>query len=104
VLPQFRSENPSAIRNTLALLSSTNLRDWHNRGIVLHHPDTVHHAFQYVDWLIDGDDLIAACRTAFDDEQGGAHSAHDANFLTFHRIANFRSRSPGQRNSGGAGN
>ena len=104
VLPQFRSENPSAIRNTLALLSSTNLQDWQNRGIVLHHPDMVHHAFQYVDWLIDGDDIIAACRTAFDDSQGGAHSAHDANFLTFHRIANFRSRSPGQRNADSAGN
>ena len=92
VITQFRSVNPSTIRNTLALLSSANLRDWENRGIVLHHPDTVRHAFQYVDWLFDGQDLIAACRTAFDDVEGGAHSAHDANFLTFHRIENFRSR------------
>jgi hypothetical protein len=29
-------------------------------------------------------------RTAFDDGLGGAHNAHDANFLTFHRIENIR--------------
>jgi hypothetical protein len=43
-----------------------------------------------VDWLFEGDDLIAACRTAYDDEEGGAHNFHDANFLTFHRFKNFR--------------
>jgi hypothetical protein len=50
----------------------------------------VKHGFQYVDWLIDGDDIIAACRAAYDDGMGGAHNYHDANYLTFHRIANFR--------------
>jgi hypothetical protein len=104
VLRQYRSANPSSIRNTLALLSSSNLRKWENRGVVLFHPDTLRHAFQYVDWLIDGGDIIAACRTAFDDAQGGAHSAHDANFLTFHRIDNFRSRDPGQDTLDGAAN
>jgi hypothetical protein len=80
--------------------SSANLHDWENRGIVLHHQDSVRHAFQYVDWLFDGQDLIAACRTAYDDAEGGAHSGHDANFLTFHRIVNFRSRSTGQEKVG----
>ena len=60
------------------------------RCILLYHPDTAAHGFQYVDWLFDGEDIIAACRTAFDDGQGGAHNHHDANFLTFHRFANFR--------------
>ena len=32
------------------------------------HPDVKNHGFQYVDWLFEGDDLIAACRTAFDDD------------------------------------
>lgn len=36
--------------------------------------------------------MIAACRTAFDDGMGGARNNHDANFLTFHRISNFRTR------------
>jgi len=35
-------------------------------------------------------DIIAACRTAYDDGLGGANNYHDANFLTFHRIVNFR--------------
>jgi hypothetical protein len=74
----------------LALANSPDLRHWTVRNIVLYHPDVANHAFQYVDWLFDGDDLIAVSRTAFDDGLGGAHRAHDANFLTFHRIKNFR--------------
>jgi len=31
-----------------------------------------------------------AVRTAYDDGGGGAHNAHDANYLTFHRFRNFR--------------
>jgi hypothetical protein len=45
-----------------------------------------------VDWLFDGPDIIAACRTAYDDGLGGARNNHDANFLTFHRFASFRSK------------
>ncbi len=86
----FVPGTPGGIRNTLALTCSSNLMDWTVRCILLHHPDTVRHGFQYVDWQFDGDDMIAACRTGFDDGLGGAHNAHDANFLTFHRIANFR--------------
>ncbi len=85
------SANPATVRNTLALLRSGDLRQWEMRGIILHHPDADRHGFQYVDWLFEDEDLIAVCRTAYDDDQGGARSAHDANFLTFHRIHNFRS-------------
>lgn len=81
---------PASIRNTLALLKSTNLRDWETRAILLQHPDTKAHAFQYPDWQLDGSDIIAAIRTAFDNGAGGAHNAHDANYLTFHRFRNFR--------------
>ncbi|MDR3708577.1 MAG: sialidase family protein [Capsulimonadaceae bacterium] len=79
-------------RNTLALSASRNLRDWSIRSLILSHPDAGYHAFQYVDWQFDGDDIIALSRTAYDDGVGGAHSFHDANFLTFHRITNFRTR------------
>lgn len=82
---------PGAIRNTLALVHSPDLRRWEIRGVLLHHPDPAKHGFQYVDWQFDGDDIIAACRTAYDDEAGGARNYHDANFLTFHRWQNFRS-------------
>lgn len=86
-------ENHCAIRNTLALLRSTDLRNWELRYVPLYHPDSKRHAFQYVDWLFDtdgnGDDLLVASRTAWDDQHGGAPNEHDANFLTFHRIQNF---------------
>lgn len=82
---------PASIRNTLALLFSKDLRAWEIRCVLLYHPDVAKHGFQYVDWLFEGDDLIAACRTAWDDEEGGARNNHDANFLTFHRWKNFRS-------------
>lgn len=81
---------PVAVRNTLALLYSKNLREWEIRTILLRHPDVVRHGFQYVDWQFDGDDLIAVCRTAWEDELGGARNNHDANFLTFHRWPGFR--------------
>jgi hypothetical protein len=90
VLDRFRANDPGRIRNTLALTSSADLLNWEVRCILLQHPDVARHGFQYVDWQFDGEDIIAACRTAFDDAQGGAHNAHDANFLTFHRFANFR--------------
>jgi len=90
VPPDQRSGEPARTRNTLALIRSTDLRRWEVRSIILHHPDTANHGFQYVDWLFDGEDLIAVVRTAYDDEEGGAHNQHDANFLTFHRIPNFR--------------
>lgn len=77
-------------RNTLALASSPDLRHWTVNSVVLYHPDVEKHGFQYVDWLFEGDDLIVASRTAYDDGLGGAHNQHDANFLTFHRVKNFR--------------
>ncbi|MBM3883124.1 MAG: exo-alpha-sialidase [Verrucomicrobia bacterium] len=81
---------PSRIRNTLALACSADLTNWEVRCLLLYHPDVARHGFQYVDWHVDGADLIAACRTAYDDGQGGARNNHDANFLTFHRFRNFR--------------
>ena len=48
------------------------------------------HGFQYVDWVFDGDDIIAVSRTAFPETRGLPARQHDANFLTFHRISNFR--------------
>ena len=91
IVPErHRAENPGGIRNTLALVSSPDLAHWTTRTILLYHPEVAKHGFQYVDWLFDGDAIIAACRTAYDDGLGGAHNNHDANFLTFHRWPNFR--------------
>lgn len=83
---------PASFRNRLCLLRSDDLRSWEVNRVLLEHPDHVKHGFQYVDWLFDGEDIIAVCRTAFDDAEGGAYAAHDANFLTFHRFADFKGR------------
>lgn len=89
---EFEGPNAASRRNTLALLASDDLRTWEVRRIVLQHADIKTHGFQYADWQFDGNDLIAAVRTAFDEaDSTQAHNAHDANYLTFHRIANFRS-------------
>jgi hypothetical protein len=82
--------NPASVRNTLALISSPDLRNWRVRKTILTHPDSVRHAFQYADWQFDGRDLVVVSRTAFEDEEGGARRGHDANFLTFHRVERFR--------------
>ena len=83
-------ERPADYRNRLVLSASRDLRRWHIVSELLAHPDPAKHAFQYVDWVIDGDDIIYLSRTAYDDDQGGAHRAHDANYTTFHRIPRFR--------------
>jgi iduronate 2-sulfatase len=81
---------PGAIRNTLALVRSKDLRQWEVRAIVAYHHDVKHHGFQYPDWQFDGGDIVGVSRTAYDDGLGGAHNFHDANFLTFHRVRDFR--------------
>lgn len=82
------------IRNTLTLISSPDLKTWKVCSVALHHPDPQRHGFQYADWQFDGEDIVFVARTAFDDGIGGAHSAHDANYLTFHRLSHFRVLSP----------
>ncbi len=81
---------PEKVRNTLALIASKDLHTWEIRATLLHHDDVKKHSFQYADWQFEGDDLIAVVRTAADDNEGGAHSFHDNNYLTFHRFPNFR--------------
>lgn len=85
-----KQKNPGAVRNRLYLVSSGDLREWRIDRLLLSHPDPKHHAFQYVDWVFDGPDIICLSRTAFDDDTGGADSFHNANYLTFHRIRDFR--------------
>ncbi|MCD6291158.1 MAG: exo-alpha-sialidase [Anaerolineae bacterium] len=85
-----KQSDPEANRNALYLIWSRDLRSWHVAKRLLFHPDPDRHAFQYVDWVFDGEDIIYVSRTAYDDGMGGAHDFHDANFLTFHRLPHFR--------------
>jgi hypothetical protein len=92
VMDTSATNRPGSIRNCLALLSSSDLRSWKIQSILLRHPDVSRHGFQYPDWHVEGEDLIAVVRTAFDDAEGGARNNHDANYLTFHRFTGFRKR------------
>lgn len=86
---------PSVQRNVLVLTTSTDLRHWEERYTVLRWREgerisgRAKVGFQYVDWQFDGDDIVAVSRTAWN-----AANYHNANYLTFHRIRNFRTVSP----------
>jgi hypothetical protein len=90
VKEEFSHMSAASVRNTLVIKSSLDLRNWTVHKILLSHSDVKKHGFQYIDWQFDGRDIIFLSRTAYDDEFGGAHNFHDANYLTFHRIKNFR--------------
>jgi hypothetical protein len=77
-------------------MSSIDLRIWTPHYVALYHEDVASNGFQYLDWAFEGDDLIVVARRAFDDGIGGADNQHNSNYLTFHRIEQFRRRS-GQR-------
>ncbi len=81
-------------RNVLSLYMSEDLIHWHHRKTLIEddlnlpHEDSLRYTgFQYVDWQLDGDDIIYIVRTAYD----GAHNFHDANRITFHKLERFRS-------------
>ena len=98
VLERYRGKNKvERTRNVMALTSSPDLKQWTIRSVVLEHPDTHKVGFQYTDWLFDGDDLIAAIRMAHPDGVGGAHNQHDANYLAFLRVRNFRQLTGGDK-------
>lgn len=75
-------------RNLMSLMASYDMENWE---VVcdLHDfrdKDQQYTGFQYVDFEIEGDDIIYLCRTAMNKP----HNYHDSNYSTFHRIKNFR--------------
>jgi len=87
---------PQEHRNTLALACSEDLRRWEIRYIALSFRKGQHlteennkFGFQYIDWLFEGNDIIFVSRTAWGWD---TPRYHDANYLTFHRIKEFRKK------------
>lgn len=76
-------------RNRLALCSSEDLVDWKTERIIVYHPDVKYHGVQYVDWVFEGEDILAVLRTAWRDNEGLANNQHDSNYILFKRIENF---------------
>ena len=81
-------EEPKTRRNLLSLIASEDLENWRLlcHIIDMRDADPAFFGFQYADFIIDGNDILLLSRTAF----SHAHSFHDSNFITFHRIKNFR--------------
>ena len=79
---------PDNARNLMSLMSSDDLLEWNVLCDLHDHrsEDVTTVGFQYADFEFDGEDIIYLCRTAVN----GAHSYHDSNYSTFHRIKNFR--------------
>lgn len=75
-------------RNLLSLMYSKDLENWHLACDLIdkRDEDAKKIGFQYCDFEFDGDDIIYLCRTAIN----GANSYHNSNYITFHRIKNFR--------------
>lgn len=83
-------DRAGGIRCVLTLVSSADLVDWKIEAVLLGSENVKYHGFQYADWCFSGNDILFVSRTAYDDPYGGALRAHDANYLTFHRIRNYR--------------
>ena len=88
-LPPWAGIDPVYVRNTVSLVHSQDLVHWELRCHLIFHPDISMHGCQYLDWQIDGNDLVAVARTSW-----RGTNYHDAKFLTFHRIENFRTLTP----------
>ena len=80
-------------RHELDLAVSEDLRNWRMIKQILKDDTGMSEffsahltGFQYVDWLFDGDDIEFVCRTGY----RGAHTFHDSNRITYHRIPGFR--------------
>ena len=71
-------------------MASDDLYNWRVAEDLLDYSaeDSKRIGFQYVDFLFDGDDLVYLCRTAIN----GANDFHNSNYITFHRIKNFRKK------------
>ncbi|MFM7844496.1 MAG: WD40/YVTN/BNR-like repeat-containing protein [Planctomycetota bacterium] len=76
---------PNNERHRLQLHFSKNMVDWCFAGLVAT-GETPRQARHYASLIIDGDDLLLLSRSG--DQQ--AHSAHDGNMITLHRVKQFR--------------
>ncbi len=80
-------------RAVLSLYRSDDLREWRHCKVLLaddsgndYYTSSRTTGFQYVDWDFDGPDILYLSRTAYD----GAHSYHDSNRITFHRLKDYQ--------------
>lgn len=81
-------------RNILSLVSSADLINWKIERDCLNIMDLNWYqncqeaGLYYCDWVFDGNDIIAVCRTGLHD----CVNYHNSNMMTFHRFTDFRER------------
>ena len=77
-----------AQRNVLALQCSRDLHEWRVAEILLDYRDEDPRdvGFQYIYFIIDGDDILYLSRTSLN----GARNFHDANYSVMHRVKDYR--------------
>ncbi len=79
-------------RNILSLVSSDDLCSWSIERDCINLLDLNWYqscreaGMYYCDWVFDGNDILAVCRTALHD----CTNYHDSNMITFHRFSDFR--------------
>lgn len=84
----YALDEPLTKRNLLSLICSEDLTEWRlcRHLIDRRDDDPKLVGFQYVDFFIEGNDILFLCRTAYN----GANTFHNSNLITFHKIENFR--------------
>ena len=87
----YTKERPNA-RNLLSLMVSKDLKTWTVAADLFDYREESweKYGFQYVDFEMEGDDIIYLCRTSLNE----AHNLHDTNYQTFHTLKNFRQYAP----------
>lgn len=92
IVSEVLEEEHPAQRNVLSLAVSKDLKNFviAKRLLNYHQEDPAQVGFQYVSFLIHGEDILYLSRTAMNQ----ARNMHDANYITFHRIENFRQYLP----------
>ena len=81
-------DESQTVRNLLSLFSSDDLINWKLcRDLIdRRYDDPKMTGFQYVDFIIDGEDILYLCRTAYN----SPNNFHNSNYTTFHKIEYFR--------------
>ncbi len=84
----YSLKEPKTLRNLLSFVWSDDFYHWNLACHLIdyRYEDGGKIGFQYIDFFIEGDDILYQSRTAFNQ----AHNYHDANYACFHKIENFR--------------
>lgn len=88
IVCRIRDASCAGHRNLCSLLRSRDLVTWELVTDLIDgtDKDPKFVGFQYVDWIIEGEDILFLSRTAINEAKG----FHDNNYSTFHRVQNFR--------------